>query len=50
MDDEMVMLIDEWEDEKVLNKYHKLDIMKKISEFGEKYKLSMKVKKFTDIK
>ena len=51
MDDvETVMLIDKWEDDDALDKHHKSDMMKEIAELREKYKLSMKVEKFTEIK
>lgn len=51
MDDpETVMLIDKWIDEEALDIHHKSPMMKEIAELREKYKLSMKVEKFTDIK
>ena len=51
MDDtETVMLIDKWESEKALDIHHKSPMMKEIAELREKYKLSMRVEKFTEIK
>ena len=49
-DSETVMLIDKWKDEKALDNHHKSPMMQEISKLREKYKLSMKVEKFTDIK
>ena len=45
-----VMLIDKWESEKALDIHHKSPMMKEISELREKYKLSMRVEKFTETK
>ena len=51
MDDpETVMLIDKWRDEEALDIHHKSPMMKEIAELREKYKLSMKVEKFTEVK
>ena len=49
-DQETVMLIDKWKDEKALDIHHKSPMMKEIAELREKYKLSMKVEKFTEAK
>lgn len=51
MDDpETVMLIDKWKDEKALEIHHKSPMMSQIAELREKYKLSMKVEKYTELK
>ena len=51
MDDlETVMLVDKWKDEESLEIHHKSKMMKEIAELREKYKLSMKVEKFTEFK
>ena len=51
MDDlETVMLMDKWKDEESLEIHHKSKMMKEIAELREKYKLSMKVEKFTEFK
>lgn len=51
MDDpETVMLIDKWKDEKALDIHHKSEMMKEIAILREKYKLSMKVEKFMEVK
>jgi len=49
-DSETVMLIDKWKDEEALNLHHKSPMMKEIAFLREKYKLSMKVEKFEEIK
>lgn len=49
-DQETVMLIDKWKDEKALDIHHKSPMMKEIAILREKYKLSMKVEKFTEVK
>lgn len=43
---ETVLLIDVWSGEDALNKHHKSDLMKKIAELRDKYKLHMKVEQF----
>lgn len=48
-DDETVLLIDKWKDQNALDIHHKSDMMKEIAELREKYKLSMKVEKFTEV-
>lgn len=51
MDDpETVMLIDKWKDENALEIHHKSPMMSQIAELREKYKLSMKVEKYTELK
>ena len=51
MDDfETVMLIDRWKDEKSLDFHHKSPMMEEIARLREKYKLSMKVEKYTEVK
>lgn len=51
MDDfETVMLIDKWKDESALDAHHKSPMMQEIAELREKYKLSMKVEKYTEVK
>lgn len=49
-DSETVMLIDKWKDEEALDIHHKSPMMKEIASLREKYKLSMKVEKFTEVK
>ena len=51
MDDtETVLLIDKWKDQESLDIHHKSDVMKEIAELRTKYKLSMRVEKYTEIK
>ena len=51
MDDpEAVMLIDRWNNQEALDIHHKSDMMKDIAELREKYKLHMRVEKFTEVK
>ena len=51
MDDhETVMLIDRWKNQEALDIHHKSDMMKDIVELREKYKLHMRVEKFTEVK
>ena len=49
-DSETVMLIDKWKDEEALDIHHKSPMMKEIASLREKYKLSMKIEKFTEVK
>lgn len=49
-DSSTVLLIDRWKDEEALDIHHKSPMMKEIAELREKYKLSMKVEKFQEIK
>lgn len=45
-DPETILLIDEWESQEALDKHHKSEIMKTISELREKYKLRLRVERF----
>ena len=45
-DQETVLLIDKWKDEKSLDIHHKSEMMKEIIELREKYNLKMRVEKF----
>ena len=47
-DNETVLLIDCWEDERALDKHHKSPMMKEIAELREKYKLKMRVEQYTN--
>lgn len=47
-DNETVMLVDRWKNQEALDIHHKSEMMKKIAELRKKYKLHMKVEKFTD--
>lgn len=47
---ETVLLIDRWKNKEALDKHHKSEMMKEISRLREKYKLSMKVEMFTEVK
>lgn len=49
-DSETVMLIDRWKNQEALDIHHKSDMMKDIAELREKYKLHMRVEKFTEVK
>ena len=49
-DPETVMLIDRWNNQEALDIHHKSDMMKDIAELREKYKLHMRVEKFTEVK
>ncbi len=50
MDDpETVLLIDKWKDEKALDIHHKSEMMKEIATLREKYNLSMRVEKYTEV-
>ncbi len=46
---ETVMLIDRWKNQEALDLHHKSDMMKQIAELRNKYKLKMKVEKYTEI-
>lgn len=51
MDDvETVLLIDSWKDQQALDFHHKSDMMKEIAELRDKYRLKMRVEKFTQLK
>ena len=45
-DDETVLLIDSWENQKALDTHHKSPMMQKIIDLREKYDLSMKVERY----
>ena len=45
-DDETVLLIDRWRDQSALDIHHKSEMMKKIAELRDKYKLRMRVERF----
>ena len=47
-DQETVLLIDKWKDEKSLDIHHKSEMMKEIAELREKYNLKMRVEKFKE--
>lgn len=46
---ETVLLIDKWKNQKALDLHHKSEMMKEIAELRKKYKLSLKVEKYTEI-
>lgn len=48
-DPESVLLIDRWQDQQAIDIHHKSDMMKKIAELREKYKLKMKVERYADL-
>ena len=48
-DNETVLLIDRWKDEKALDIHHKSEMMKEIADLRVKYHLSMKVEKFKSL-
>ena len=48
-DSETVLLIDKWIDEKALDIHHKSSMMKEIANLREKYKLRMRVEKYTEV-
>lgn len=47
---ETVMLVDKWKDREALDIHHKSPMMKEIANLRLKYKLSMKVEKYTEVK
>ncbi len=47
---ETVLLIDAWESREALDFHHKSPMMKEIAALRDKYKLKMRVQKFTEIK
>lgn len=49
-DNETVLLIDVWENEQALQLHHKSPMMKEIAALREKYRLKMRVQKFTEVK
>ena len=48
-DNESVVLIDSWKDQKALDRHHQLPLMQKIASLREKYDLHMKVEKYQSI-
>ncbi len=48
-DENTVMLIDKWENEEALDFHHKSSMMKEIENLRNKYKLKMRVERFTEI-
>ncbi|CAH2254963.1 TPA: antibiotic biosynthesis monooxygenase [Enterococcus faecium] len=48
-DTESLLLIDRWKDEEAIEKHHKSEMMAQINELRKKYKLKMKVERFTDL-
>ena len=49
-DTETVLLIDAWESKEALDFHHKSPMMKEIAALREKYRLKMRVQKFSEIK
>ena len=49
-DPETVLLIDAWQDQEALDLHHKSPEMMEIAALREKYKLRMRVQKFTELK
>lgn len=45
-DEETILLIDSWKDQKTLDKHHASPMMDKIIKLREKYNLSMKVERY----
>ncbi len=48
-DHETVLLIDKWRDQHAIDAHHKSEMMKKIAALRERYKLKMRVERFTEI-
>ncbi len=48
-DEETILLIDCWADQKALDRHHKLPIMNSIIKLRDKYDLHMKVEKYESI-
>ncbi len=48
-DSETVLLIDKWKSKEALDAHHKSLMMGEIAKLREKYKLSMRVEKFTEV-
>lgn len=46
---ETVLLIDKFKDQNALDMHHKSEMMKEIAQLREKYKLHLKIEKFTEI-
>lgn len=49
-DPETVLLIDRWKDQEALDIHHKSVMMQQIAELREKYKLRLKVERYTEYK
>jgi hypothetical protein len=47
-DEETVLLIDSWKNEKALDVHHQLPLMQEIMKLREKYDLHMEVKRFVE--
>lgn len=47
-DEESVLLIDRWENQKAIDFHHKTEMMEQIAALRKKYNLKMKVKRFID--
>ena len=48
-DPETVLLIDQWKDQASLDAHHKSEMMGKIAELRKKYRLRMRVERFSSI-
>ena len=48
-DPETVLLIDQWKDQASLDAHHKAEMMGKIAELRKKYRLRMRVERFSSI-
>lgn len=46
-DEETVLLIDRWKNQEALDFHHKSEMMQEISELRKKYRLQMRVEKFS---
>lgn len=47
-DTETVLLIDRWKSKEALDLHHKSNMMKKVAELRDKYKLHMRVEQYTE--
>ena len=47
-DSETVLLIDRWRDQEALDIHHKSPMMKKIADLRDKYRLRLRVERYTD--
>ncbi len=47
-DPETVLLIDRWKDQSAIDIHHKSEMMKKIAELRDKYKLRLRVERYID--
>ncbi len=48
-DPETVLLIDRWRDEEAISVHHKSEMMVKIAALRDKYRLHMKIERYTDL-